>query len=44
MRVYLIYSPIMIFVVNVCYICCGCDDNDYVCDIETQDDWVVMQL
>jgi hypothetical protein len=29
---------------NVCYICCGCDVDDDVCGIETQDDWVMIEL
>ena len=39
MRIYLIYSSIMIFVFNVCYKCYGYDDDDDdVYGIETQDD------
>jgi hypothetical protein len=28
---------------NACYICCDYDDDDG-CRIETQDDWVVIEL
>jgi hypothetical protein len=36
-HVYLIYSSIMIFVVQYMFKYYGCDDDD-VCGIETQDD------
>jgi hypothetical protein len=35
---------IPLYLLNVCYICCDCDVDDDVCGIETQDDWVVIEL
>jgi len=30
---------------NICYKYCGCDDDDDdICGIETQDDWVMIDL
>jgi hypothetical protein len=34
------YNDILLF--NICYKHYGCDDN--ICEIETQDDWVVIEL
>jgi hypothetical protein len=38
----LFYNNILLF--NICYKHYGCDDDDDICEIETQDDWVVIEL